>query len=956
MSNTNTTNQISETNKQIHTLLACLTDKQTPPFAVLLLPQLHKITFDFSPISLTHLQKFCQCLQQKGMTTEKLYAQQGGQALLMAIAVYLGEYLAHKTDHVIVWYDYQHALQEIAIQNQQHNTNFHLEPTFGNSLIGKIGDVYCQPLIMVERLLMPDTADELGTFVHAMQTAIFAKAQVHLFDEPNQVAYQYLAKIKTGKLLDPHIGFFAELQTLQFDYSEQSLTNLDKILTNIQQKLANQQIHYQNFIQNPSYQKFCYLLGFYIGMTASRLANVAVKWANFEQMTQLLGDDFSGSGSKVSLENRFLLLMENHYRMPMLVITNRLFGIAPNFPATAIEFYQHIHAQNAGIFCVFSQTQLQNLQLQNLPTLTDLPKNWQQILNVLAKILNQQMLSISQHKLPKPLIFSLQKLANNQIQPKTEQLNHNDDTQALNDFHQKMQQYQSIAPILIGCYPMIANLPTGRQPALRLDIRCTQPKLHLSLILPYRLSDFALFPFVSNQNHPNGENFVAIQAFVWQLYQTLAPLKLLNGQWADYWLDNLTSVNDNWTTTPIKQQKTALAKQLTIQLFAPTSHNQSAIGVNINMPKFDVKQVLWQGFDLPKYVLDIDPNKRAYLQVFAPTRLLNDELLTQAQATANLYHHGKVVWGVVLKADNTLSKADELQGFDRENLHTAEILYDPTGQTSIDQLLAFAKPLQALAQQDLATLNQLPTDQAFFSMHFQDERSRIFGHAYPDSLTNATNSSVKINNPIKISSLWIWRPHLPNAMLTLPILPIIVNQQANLAEMGRIMALPGIFWQQKDEFSKQFYQYWLAKGLTQFEQNLEVSQTLIATKIHQVQQHKSLENRLYPRFKATKTPNQQATMHTTPSANTKISTNTEVSITKNKTATINDSHNQNHNQKVALTPQLQQTLQQQLLANQARLQSSLSTTDKDKERKLYIIGAVVAVVVILTFIMASLLK
>lgn len=963
--NSNQANQINnQLSNQIYTLLACLTDKQTPSFAFFLLPQLHKIHFDFSPTSLAHLQKFCQLLQQKGMTANKIYAQQGGKALLVAIASYLGEYLARQTDQAIHWYNYPEALQQISLQNQRHNTNFQLEPNFGNSLIAKIGDVYCQPLVVVERLLLPDTPnDELDAFTHAMQSAIFDNAQVHLFGEPNQVAYQYLAKVKTGKLLDPQIGFFAELQGLNFDYSEQSLINLDKILSDIQQKLANHQINYQNFIKNPPYQKFCYLLGFYVGMTASRLANVAVKWANFEQMAGLLGDDFSDS-----LENHFILLMENHYRTPMLVITNHLFGIAPNFPSTTVTFYQHIHAQNASQFQVFSQTKLNNKFRKNPQKTTDLPTNWQQSLTALVKILSQQMTSISQHKLPKPLIFSLQKSVNDRYQAKIEYLNQGDDSQNLDDFHQKMQEYQELSPILIGCYPMVANLPTGRQPALRLDLRCVQPALQLALVLPYRLGgDFAIFPFVSNQNNldennldENEENLVYIQAFLYQLYQALAPIKLLNAQWADYWLDKLATVNDNWALTPIEQQnqQKSLVNQLAIELFAPTNKAQSAIGVNVKAPKFDVAQVQWQGFDLPKYVLDINPTERGYLQVFAPHQLLNDELLSQAQATAQLYRYGKVVWGVVLQADKTLSQADEQQGFNSENLYTAEILYDPTGQTSVEQLLALAEPLRALAQQDFAQLDQLPPDQAFFAMHLQDERSRIFAHAYPSSLSSNSN-----NNSFKISSIWVWRPHLPNAMLSLPMLPIIINQQANPLETGRIMALPSIFWQKKDDFGEKFYQYWLAKGLEQSGQNLTVSPPLIAEKIHQTQRDKALENRLYPRFKSINQPTPKPNVppsetiirEAMTSKSTHLATANPSSIPPIQTTQIpitSPTPTTNDSQKVVLTPELQQ----QLLANQARLTSSLSTTDKDKERKLYLIGGVVAVVLILALIMASLMK
>ena len=57
-----------------------------------------------------------------------------------------------------------------------------------------------------------------------------------------------------------------------------------------------------------------------------------------------------------------------------------------------------------------------------------------------------------------------------------------------------------------------------------------------------------------------------------------------------------------------------------------------------------------------------------------------------------------------------------------------------------------------------------------------------------------------------------------------------------------------------------------------------------------------------------------------------------------------------------LTPEMQHELKQQLLADQARLQSQLSTKDAAKERKLYIIGVVIVALVVFIWVMSSVMR
>ncbi|WP_167432584.1 SEL1-like repeat protein [Moraxella equi] len=120
----------------------------------------------------------------------------------------------------------------------------------------------------------------------------------------------------------------------------------------------------------------------------------------------------------------------------------------------------------------------------------------------------------------------------------------------------------------------------------------------------------------------------------------------------------------------------------------------------------------------------------------------------------------------------------------------AEIIYDKSGRTPPHLLQSIAQTLLSFKKQ---TPNDLPPKLKQYAQHLQNERTRFSGEL-PAPPTTAMSLYAK--------TIFVWRLHLPDAMLTLPIFPIIIND-----DNDEVMILPAVFWKDSD-----FYQKWLGNS------------------------------------------------------------------------------------------------------------------------------------------------
>ena len=967
------------TAQQVNTLLYYLQTKQTPPFKILFWENLQKIDFDYSANSLRQLSRFFAAMAKRHIQLPQLLANQSGQALIVALAAYIADYLAKTTGQAIAWYDYDRMLAQLARQNK-HLTHSQLPADFYASLTARIGHkVYCQPLKLLPDLLQGK--DVLPQFIAQMTQTLYQQSQVNLLQSPEAVCQGYLAKVKTGKLQDDAIAFSTFLAAVNFDHSRDSLVQIDEALSAIQQAFGFTQADYLDFLQDTSRQAFCYLLGFYIGVTSSRLANAPVRWVSFAQMYDSLGEAFAEC-----LEHSFVLLFEDCYRTPMLVVTNRLFGLASNFPTTAAEFADIVQRQNAGRLAVYPYQDA-------VSATADLPAPWTSAMLAAGALVASVLSRLSQGQPIVPCVYQAHSSDNTggeltAFNPSNIKLLSPSDTdldtvtatdtdKLIDSLYQTLHQNPQLAPIIVGCFDSYTNLPMGRTEGIVIEIWVYEnPRLQLQLVLPYQSANdwhsLKIYPLVSHQNSAQTAlTSEQITALTTHFYQALlsAP-STQNTAVKTLWQDAYVNQLDSWVLPPkdqrIQQQNAQLVTHFDFALL-PILDNQP----NVNMAAFDYTSIDWRRFDLAKHILQASHHEQSYLQVYVSDNLIKDELYRQVEATEDLYRYGKVVWGVVIKSDAALtepmSEEERDTPFANHRVSCADILFDASGQARVEDLQAKASQLMDTVGIDQPT-NAMP-DVAFYQLHCQDDTSRVFNLAYPASIA-ATN--------YRITTSWIWRRHLPNGMLSNSIVPIIIHTNAyqNKAEQGEIMVLPSQLW------DKAYYHYWLSLAYEQFGQDYDLLPYIHwQQKYAQDSTDAATQKRLWPKFKPNRAPN-RAPSRAQSSAIGLMSNKLEnpMSATAKQQATIQQAAiQQTTGQKLAdvkptLQPSIESTSQvaqtpkapppaslsneltQQLMNDKLRLQTQLSTKDTAKDKKLLVIALGGMLVLIILVILVKIMR
>lgn len=977
--------------QQVNTLLYYLQTKQTPPFEILFWENLQKIDFDYSANSLQQLSRFFAAMAKRHIQLPQLLANQSGQALVVALAAYIADYLAKTTGQPIAWYDYDRMSAQLARQNK-YPIQSQLPADFYASLTAHIGHkVYCQPLKLLPDLLQGK--DVLPQFIAQMTQTLYQQSQVNLLQSPEAVCQGYLAKVKTGKLQDDAIAFSTYLAAVNFDHSRDSLVQIDEALSAIQQAFGFTQADYLDFLQDASRQAFCYLLGFYIGVTSSRLANAPVRWVSFAQMYDSLGETFAEC-----LEHSFVLLFEDCYRTPVLVVTNRLFGLARNFPTTAAEFADILQRQNAGHIAVYPYQDA-------VSATADLPAPWTSAMQAAGALVASVLSRLSQGEPILPCVYQAHSSDNTGgeltafnpsniklLSPSDTDLDTATatDTDALIDsFYQTLHQNPQLAPVIVGCFDSYTNLPMGRTEGVVIEIWVYEnPRLQLQLVLPYQPANdwhsLKIYPLVSHQNGAQTAiTSEQVAALTTHFYQALLSTpSTQNTAVKTLWQDAYVNQLDSWVLPPkdqrIQQQNAQLVTRFDFALL-PILDNQPTV----NMAAFDYTSIDWRGFDLAKHILQTSHHEQSYLQVYVSDNLIKDELYRQVEATEDLYRYGKVVWGVVIKSDAALTKpmSEEERDtpFANYRVSCADILFDPSGQARVEDLQAKASQLMDA----VGTVNQpsnATPDVAFYQLHCQDHTSRVFNLAYPASIA-ATN--------YRITTSWIWRRHLPNGMLSNSIVPIIIHTHAyqNKAERGEIMVLPSQLW------DKAYYHYWLSLAYEQFGQDYD-----LLPYIHWQQKYAqdstdvAIQKRLWPKFKPNRAPN-RAPSREQNSAIGLMSDKLEnpMSATAKQQGSVQQAAvqqatiQQTTGQKLAdvqptLQPSIESTSQaaqaaktsqtpkalppsslsneltQQLMNDKLRLQTQLSTKDTAKDKKLLVIAIGGVFVLIIMVILVKLMR
>lgn len=793
------------TAQQIATLLYYLTSKQTPPFEVRFWSNLQKIDFDYSANSIQALNRFFAALSKHQVKLADLLAEKGGQAFVVTVTAYIADYLAKTTGQSIKWYDYAAITKEVARQNARHLAYLPLSATFECSLTAHIGQrFYCQPLKLLPSLLAGEPV--LSPFMARMTKTLYQQAQVNLLQAPDEVCRDYLAKVKTGRLFDRSIGFFTYLAAVDFDYSRENLAQLDQALTAIVQDFSFTRDAYLTFVQDPSRQVFCYLLGFYIGVTSSRLANTPARWLNFEQMRDSLGEDFSDC-----IEHRFILLLEDGYYAPMRVVTNRLFGLSNEFPTSAVAFSDGLQAQQLSQIAVYPY--------QPDATITEkIPSHWQQAIQAASVVAASALLKVWQGHAVLPCMYQVKidDMLGTIDLSDGQQLQGADTDAMIDGLYQTLYQNPQAAAIRVAYFESYVNVPMGRTDGLVIEVRVYDtPALQLQLILPYQAandSHLTIYPLVSHQPIGQGQTTLTSEqmaALTQCFYQAVLNVPTDNTAIKKLWQAAYINRLDCWAVSPKAQWLETQTGQL-VDTFAvpllPLTENPPDANLSA-ASQFDYSTINWHGVDVPSALSQLPTDDQTYLQVFASDDLIKDALYRQAPATENLYRNGKVVWGIVIDCQDELTQPltdnERDDPFANHPVNSVDILFDPTGQVAVATLQLAAYQLLEMVK----TLDAKPTaqaaDVAFYQWHCQDPKSRVFNLPYPPSIAAVD---------YRISSSWLWRRHLPNGMLSSKVVPIIIDHSNG----GEIMVLPSKLW------DKSYYHHWLSLAYQQFGQDYDL--------------------------------------------------------------------------------------------------------------------------------------
>lgn len=149
-------------------------------------------------------------------------------------------------------------------------------------------------------------------------------------------------------------------------------------------------------------------------------------------------------------------------------------------------------------------------------------------------------------------------------------------------------------------------------------------------------------------------------------------------------------------------------------------------------------------------------SEHAYVGIPMPPWMEKDRLRKSFDRYPELWRDGKVVWGCIVQANRVLFSSGERDA-------PGDVVYDPRGLASIEALRAAAGALAALK-------NTRPEDPVLRAIadHLTGELTRVCGMSVPPGLSQSG---------LLVSTLLIHRKHLPDNKLSLPIIPLLINDR-----------------------------------------------------------------------------------------------------------------------------------------------------------------------------------
>lgn len=188
----------------------------------------------------------------------------------------------------------------------------------------------------------------------------------------------------------------------------------------------------------------------------------------------------------------------------------------------------------------------------------------------------------------------------------------------------------------------------------------------------------------------------------------------------------------------------------------------------------------------------------AYLQQIPSQELLNQHPVYQnLEHLHRLYQYGCGIWAVMVQSPSEYH--DVL-------VPIVDVVYDPTGRSNIETLREVAGKIKGLMQphHNVNPLN------AQFLLQLQQMQGRLLEVDIPANISSV---------PLKLSSLAIWRPHLPSNELVVDALPVLYDYQDTTSYMT---VMPAYFWRDTE-----YYHYYLYKSTNKTPYSLTIFRKLL---------------------------------------------------------------------------------------------------------------------------------
>ncbi|WLF83142.1 hypothetical protein [Moraxella sp. ZY210820] len=201
--------------------------------------------------------------------------------------------------------------------------------------------------------------------------------------------------------------------------------------------------------------------------------------------------------------------------------------------------------------------------------------------------------------------------------------------------------------------------------------------------------------------------------------------------------------------------------------------------------------------DIQQEIEKLPATALGYLQQVPSELLLNQHPVYQnVEQLHQLYQHGKCVWGVSVRP---------IDFYQNERMPIVDMVYDPTGRTDIEALREIAQKIYTLYREE----NVEPENQSF-AQYLLQAMGRLQAVDIPVTISVI---------PLKISSIYVWRPHLPSSDLSLDALPILIDSQT---DAKYAMILPAYFWR-----GTEYYQQYVEHSVLNINYGLATFKTLL---------------------------------------------------------------------------------------------------------------------------------